>query len=58
MNQVYITMSNFTYDVLYNDVKDITIKVKPSHVVEIIAPMNTSYKSPQKKRQLNSKSFR
>ena len=35
-------MSNFTYDVLYNDVKDITIKVKPSLVVETIAPMNTS----------------
>ena len=33
---------------MYNDVKDITIKVKPSLVVETIAPMNTSDEYIQK----------
>ena len=41
-------MSNFSYTVLYKDVQDITIKVKPSLVVELVAPHNTSEEHIQK----------
>ena len=35
-------MNNYNYSVIYKDVADITIKVKPSLDVEIIVPYNTS----------------
>lgn len=37
-----ITMIDYDYNVVYKDVKDVTIKVKPNLEVEIVAPFETS----------------
>ena len=41
-------MISYNYDVLYKDVEVVTVKVKPSLVVEIIAPIDTSDEYIQK----------
>ena len=45
---VSTTMNNYSYSVVHKDVKDVTLKVKPSLEVEVVAPFDTTHEYIQK----------